>query len=200
LTIIKKINTVRKVNKMMKRVLLFIAALGLMVACNQKKPEAGEEKKPEIEVGTKDVMSDTDLRDLVIYAMDNNRLQTALAELADEQSKDPMFKAFCEMIINNHQEFQYYDGILALSLNIGIPEGLITDTQEVYERIKNLAPVDFDREFVDLIIKTHQEDIARLERLLGSENEVVERGMVEEMHDTLVKHLQYAEKIKDHLK
>ncbi|MEJ2258856.1 MAG: sigma-70 non-essential region-containing protein, partial [Woeseiaceae bacterium] len=45
------------------------------------------------------------------------------------------------------------------------------------------------RDFVDLIIRTHKEDIDRLERLLGSENEIIERAAVEEMHDLLVKHL-----------
>jgi putative membrane protein len=172
---------------------------GFLFSCNPRKPEAKEEKKPKIEVGVQDEMSDKDLKDLVIYAMINNRLQAALAELADEQNKDPLFEVFCEMIINNHQQYQYYDGILALSFDIEIPQGLTTVAQEEYERIKSLPPNEFDKEFVDLIIKTHKEDIARLERLLAAENEVVERGMVEEMHDSLVKHLQYAEHIKENL-
>ncbi len=172
---------------------------GFLFSCNPKKPEAKEEKKPEIEVGVQDEISDKDLKDLVIYAMINNRLQAALAELADQQSKDPLFQVFCEMIINNHQQFQYYDGILALSFDIEIPQGLTPDAQAEYERIKSLPPNEFDKEFVDLIIKTHKEDITRMDRLLAAENEVLERGMVEEMHDSLVKHLQYAEHIKENL-
>jgi putative membrane protein len=188
-----------RITKIMKKLLFLVALTGLLTSCNPTKQEAREEKKPEIEVGDHEEMSDKDLRDLVIYAMINNRLQTALAELADEQSKNPMFQVFCEMIINNHERFQYYDGILALSLDIEIPQGLSTDAEDEYERIKSLPPAEFDREFVDLIIKTHKEDIARIERLLASENEIVERTMVEEMHDSLVKHLQYAEHIKENL-
>lgn len=183
----------------MKKIMLLIAIFGFFFSCNPKKLIDQEEKKPEIEMGVQDEMSDTDLKDLVIYAMIDNRLQTALAELADERSNNPMFEVFCEMIINNHQQFQYYDGILALCFDIEIPQGLTPDAQAEYERIKSLPPKEFDGEFVDLIIKTHKEDIARLERLLGAENEVVERGMVEEMHDSLVKHLQYAEHIKENL-
>lgn len=183
----------------MKKLLFIVAIIGLLSSCSQKKQEANEEKKPEIEVGDHEEMSDKDLKDLVIFAMINNRLQTALAELADEQSSDPMFQVFCEMIINNHEQFQYDDGILALSLDIEIPQGLSTDAEEQYERIKSLPPEEFDRAFVDLIIKTHKEDIDRLERLLAGENEIIERAAVEEMHDSLVKHLQYAEHIKENM-
>jgi len=187
----------------MKKLIFLFAIMGLLFSCNQKKQEVNEEKKPEIEVGDeigdRETMSDKDLKDLVIFAMINNRLQTALAELADERSQDPMFEVFCEMIINNHEQFQYYDGILALSLDIEIPQGLTTEAQDEYERIKNLPTEEFDEAFINLIIKTHKEDIDRLERLLASENEIVERAMVEEMHDSLEKHLAYAEHIKENM-
>jgi len=183
----------------MKKLIFLIAILGFLISCSQKKQEINEDKKPEIEVGDHEEMSDKDLKDLVIIAMINNRLQTALAELADEQSNNPMFQVFCEMIINNQGQFQYDDGILALSLDIEIPQGLSTDAQEEYERIKSLPPQEFDRAFVDLIIKTHKEDIERLERLLASENEIIERAAAEEMHDLLVKHLKYAEHIKQNM-
>jgi putative membrane protein len=183
----------------MKKLIFLVTLIGLLSSCSQKQQEVNEEKKPEIEVGDHEEMSDKDLKDLVIFAMINNRLQSALAELADEQSNNPMFQVFCEMIINNHGQFQYDAGLLALSMDIEIPQGLSTEAQEEYERIKSLPPDEFDRSFVDLIIRTHKEDIDRLERLLGSENEIIERAAVEEMHDLLVKHLQYAEHIKENM-
>jgi len=72
-------------------------------------------------------------------------------------------------------------------------------SQMEFDRIKSLAPEEFDRAFVDLIIRTYKENIVRMEKLLAAQNEIIERAMVEEMHVTLFKHVEYAEHIKENL-
>jgi putative membrane protein len=180
----------------MKKLLYLITILMLGTSCNQE-IESGQ--STEIVVGEKYQVSDADIEDMIIQAMINSRLQTALAELAPEKCDDVQCSAFCEMINNNHYQFQYYIGLLAMTYDIKLPAGLTPEAKADFERIRKLSAEEFDKEFIKLVIRTHREDIKRMERILVNEEEVLERGMVTEMYDTMKKHLKFADRIRDDL-
>jgi predicted outer membrane protein len=183
----------------MKKLLYYIPIILIIISCNQQNQETASDQSTEIMVGEQNRISSADIEDMIIHAMINSRLQTALAELAPEKCEDTRCSAFCEMINNNHYQFQYYIGLLAMTYDIELPQGLTPDAQAEFVRIQNLPPEEFDREFIKLVARKHQEDIERMERILTTEEEVMERGMIEEMYDTMKKHLEFADRIRDNL-
>lgn len=184
---------------------LFISSF-LIISCNpEQKSGARENARPEVEVGEESIsgsspdsaVADQNISDMIILAMINNRLQYSLALLAVNKAKDPMFETFCEMLVDNHHTFQYYVARLALVYNIEIPKGLTPEDQAIYDRIENLQQDEFKKEFLDMIIDTHEKDIARYENVLKTHTHVLERGMIDKLLKTLHDHLRIAYRLRN---
>ena len=193
---------------LLSRLFIFTLLVVFLSACNDSKREASSETKitstsevqeSEIIVDDTSAMTDADIKDLIISAMINNRLQTNLAALAEEKAEHAKVKAFADMIINNRRNFQYHIGRMALAYDIDIPKGLTPKTQQVFDRIEQLSSNEFDKEFIDLIIRTHRQDIKRYQRLLYYTDDILARGVVEESLETLEEHLELAEKIEENI-
>jgi hypothetical protein len=179
----------------MKIPLYLLLSSVLVISCSPDRQGGSETTDTEIEVGEQEEIDQAAIEDMIIHAMVNNRLQAALAEQMQEENLDPKFKIYKEMILNNYEDYQYNLGVLATTYEIEIPQGLTPQAQEQYDRISNLSPEEFKDEFVDLIIKNNQEDLDRLETILTEDSEVMQRGIVEGMHDTIEKQLERAEEL-----
>jgi hypothetical protein len=161
----------------------------LVISCSPDRQGGTENTETEIEVGEQDESDIASMEDLIIHAMINNRLHAALAEQMKGKSYNTKVEILRDMILQDYEEYQYNLGLLASTYEIEIPQGLTPRAQEQYDRISGLETDNFIGEFVDLLIKNHQEDLDRFETILAADNEVMERGILEGLHDTAEKHL-----------
>ncbi len=179
----------------MKNTALFILAFLMLFSCKQQRSGQEEQTETQIEVGEIPPMTDREIEDMLIRSMINNRLQIALARQAKDKSDNVEFQAFCETLINDHEEFQYNISRLALSQGIEIPQGLTLEAQAEFDRLSDLPDEEFDKAFMELILKQHEEDLERYERLMAEERDDLQRGTLEIIHDKLKIHMDYAQQV-----
>ncbi len=180
-------------------IIISLTAVLFIISCEQKQAGDQDEKKDDIVVGEQAQLNHEEIEDLIISAMVNNRLQIALIDLAKDKEMDMDCQAFCDLFYNHHKEFQATLGRIAMSYDVDFPEGLTPTAQAVYNRLNNLGPEEFEKEFLGVLIKHHREDLEHFEKMMILNEEVVQRGMIEEVYDALKEHLRYAEKAMDEL-
>jgi putative membrane protein len=181
----------------MKNIALLFLLSVLFLACNPDRRDGAENTETEIVAGHQVQIDRESIEDMVIYTMINNRLHVALAEQLNEDNLHPEVQILRDRILNEYEDYQYNLNLLATNYDIEIPQGITLLAQEKFDRITGLSPENFRDEFVNLLIKNHQEDLSRFEAILVQDGDIMERGIIESMHNTLGEHLALAERLND---
>src|SRR5689334_11322101 len=109
-------------------------------------------------------------------AMEGNAAEIEFAKIAQTKSQNPQVKEFADMIVKDHTEAQ--DRIRDLmNANAGAanrmdknPSGqamLSKEHQQTATRLSKLSGVDFDREFMNVMVQDHRQDIRFFEQEAG---------------------------------
>lgn len=176
--------------------LIFILAL-MIAACNQQQKTTADES--EIIVGAQDDISSEEVEDLIIKTMINNRLKTSLAMLANEKQVNPRIASFTQMIIDNHDPLNENMVRIAQAYEIEPPSGLTPEAQETFESLRGLSKDEFQREFLNHTIQTHEESLERFNRLMLSSGHPIERRLLQNVRDTLQQHVEIAKNLQDEI-
>lgn len=185
---------------MMKKYLMILAGIIVLASsCNQRR-QAEEAKEPEIAVGEQSDMDNKEAADLLIAAMVNNRLQAALAQLAGTKSKNQRLTSFADLMLQEHEETQVNLQRLSTAYRVEPPEGLTPEAQSIFDQVNALTGQEFDRRFLELMIRLHHEDIDRINAFLTTSPHIMERGVLEQVQQTLTRHLNESESIYNSIK
>jgi len=89
------------------------------------------------------------------------------AKLALEKSKDPNVRKFATKMIHDHEMLIQQMKPVALQLHVKIPSGPSVAERAKYEELKLKSGTDFDRAYVEAMVKDHNED---LQKFINEEN------------------------------
>jgi putative membrane protein len=87
-----------------------------------------------------------------------------LGRLAAERASSPEVKSFGQKLADDHKQANDTLKQIASSLQYEPPSRPSSHAKSERARLEKLSGADFDREFLDLVVKQHQKDISVFER------------------------------------
>jgi len=126
-------------------------------------------------------------------ASEANQSEVALGELAQSKTQNPAVKRFAEMMVRDHSQNNQQLQPLAASHSVTVPTTLDAKQQKEQSRLEQLSGSQFDQEYVKLMLRDHQKDIAKFEKASQIDDPQVKQ-YVQTTLPTLRQHLQHAKR------
>ena len=128
-------------------------------------------------------------------AMKGDNSEVRVGKLAAEKGATQGVKDFGTMLVNDHGAHMDKVATLAKSMNVPVTQETKAEADEVYKRLQGLSGAEFDKAFVDAMVKDHKKDIASYQEEAKSSDPAPVTGLAEQTIPTLQKHLDTAEKL-----
>lgn len=177
----------------MKKIFIFAFAAGVLTACGNK-----ETKSDSVETTEKanEKLDDTNLEDdaeFAVNAAEGGMLEVQLGELAQTNATSPKVKEFGQMMITDHTKANDELKELAKTKNIALPAALGKERMNDYEGLKAKKGNEFDKAYIEYMIKDHKEDIEEFREQSKEGNDPEIKAWAGGKLPTLEHHLQMAE-------
>jgi putative membrane protein len=136
----------------------------------------------------------------LINALSYSTWEVKASELAAKQASSDKVKDFANRMVKDHGELNKEMLKQAKGANVAIVTGLEKDKRDRYDRLAKLKGNDFDREYMDWMVESH-------EQMVNFFDSEAKDGKLDALRDfakahsaDLKKHLEEAKKIRDELK
>lgn len=145
--------------------------------------------------------SDTDfLKD----AVQGGKAEVVLGRLAEKQGQSEAVKDFGVMMVRDHSKANAELKPIAEKMNVSTDERvdgkLDSEHQDLYDRLSKMSGASFDREYMDAMVKDHQQDVSKFQDEANSKNgDSPAKQFASETLPTLQRHLDRAKTIQQEL-
>ncbi len=136
----------------------------------------------------------------VTEAASGGMAEVELGKLAKEKGQHVDVKAFGEMMVNDHSKANDELATLAQAKNITLPASLGTDALNLRDELSKKSPGDFDKSYIEDMVKDHEKDIKLFEDASKNLKDAELKAFVDKTLPTLRNHLNHAKSVKDKLK
>ena len=131
--------------------------------------------------------------DFLIKVASCHNADIEISKLADKRSASSPVKDFASMLIKEHKTSYDRVGMLLKTRKLGVVTGLEKETRDELKRIGGLEGNDFDRAYLQCMVKEHKYAIRFFENQVKNGKEQEIRSFAQEMLPDLRKHLTKAE-------
>ncbi len=129
----------------MKRFGLQLAVAGLAAACVCGTVQAQDTKSAD--------------KSFLVDAAQGNLAEISMAKLALEKSQDPNIRKFATRMIHDHEMLNQQMKPISMKLGVKEPSGPSLMEKAKYEELKLKSGNDFDRAYVEAMVKDHNDDL-----------------------------------------
>ncbi len=145
--------------------------------------------------------SDTDF---VKNAVQGGKAEVALGRLAENQAQSQAVKDFGVMMVRDHSKANAELKPIAEKMNVSTDDRvngkLDSEHQDLYDRLSKMSGPSFDHEYMDAMVKDHQQDVNQFEDEANSKNgDSQAKQFASETLPTLQRHLDRAKAIQQEL-
>ncbi|MCJ9750756.1 DUF4142 domain-containing protein [Neorhizobium sp. BETTINA12A] len=126
---------------------------------------------------------------------DNSEIR--LGDLATKKGGSDGVRSFAQTLIDDHRRAKDDATALATDLDVKITGIVTTEAQNEIEKLQSLSGPEFDKEFVNYIVSTHEKDISEFREKAGEGGRPVPE-LAKKMLPTLQQHLQLAHSLSGH--
>jgi putative membrane protein len=132
--------------------------------------------------------------------LEDGRAEIQLGQLATERATHPQVKQFAQMMVHDHQMAgdELKQAAAAASVPVDAPAEPDGDHRDVHEELLKLTGRDFDRKYIDTMVKEHEEAVNELEAKQDAENMQV-RQWASKTLPKVREHLEQAKQIQNAL-
>jgi putative membrane protein len=204
----------------MKKLSIYAIALsglliaGNLVSCESNKKDDAKEAHTDLSdtMGdSKDMakeqndekFEDSDIKKdakFAVNAADGGMLEVEVGKLAESKGASKVVKDFGKHLVQDHSKANDELKAIALSKSISLPEALSEKNQKKYDKLNEKSGAEFDKEFIDLMVSDHKDDIDLFEKEADKGNDPELKNFAAGKLPTLKHHLQMAEDAKKALK
>ena len=92
------------------------------------------------------------------------KMGVKLGELAERNSASSEVKEFGAHMVKDHTRLNKELGSAATSIGLTVPTDLSEDQKAKYTKLSKLSGESFDKEYIDLMVKDHTEDLAAFQK------------------------------------
>ncbi len=132
-----------------------------MAACNS--PNNTENNSTEVaEEQNEETLPSDDAEDdaeFMVKAASGGMLEVELGRMALQKASNPKVKSFAQMMVDDHSKANDELKALAAKKNITLPATPGDEAQEHINELAKQSGAEFDKEYMELMTKDHQEDI-----------------------------------------
>lgn len=195
----------------MKR-LFFIAAIALTIAILQGCGSNNQNDSKEIADSTNEARTDQDLSDstktnagaavvaeqdskFAVAAADGGMAEVELGNLAQQKAVDAKVKDFGAMMVKDHSKANDELKAIASKKNITLPTAISQDSQKIKDDLSKKSGNNFDKDYVEIMVKDHKEDIKEFEDALGKVKDEELKSFIVRTLPTLKMHLSHIKDI-----
>ena len=131
-------------------------------------------------------------RSFIMEAEKDNLQERLLGRLAAEKSQNPDVQAYGKMLSRDHNAALRNLVSLMSKYGIAQPPGLPEERKEAINDVKGLSGPEFDRAFIEMMVKDHEKAIADFQKEVSSAQNRDVRRYAKDQIPVLQKHLEKA--------
>jgi putative membrane protein len=110
-----------------------------------------------------------------------------------QRSSNPMVKQFADRMVTDHTNLQNQVKTVASAQGVTLPTSVSASQQATIDRLSKLSGADFDREYINTMVKDHKEDISEFHHEATTGTVPAVKTLAENALPTLHEHLTLAE-------
>lgn len=124
-----------------------------------------------------------------------NYAEVKLGQLAEQKSSNETVKDFGKRMAHDHEQSLDQLASIGSKQGIRVPKQMDPEAQAEYDRLAKLSGREFDKEYAKLMVRDHQQDIAKFQNEATSGSDPAIKNYAQETLPTLQTHLQLAEQM-----
>lgn len=190
---------------MKKSILILCIAAGAYVtqSCNPNNRSTDDSVDQAMEQN-EDMQEDTDLfefdhSEFAVEAANGGLAEVSASKVAQQKAQNQRVKDFAAMIIDDHTKANEELKSIAANKNITLPTAPGEDKQEDIADLNSKSGADFDKEYMNMMVSDHRNDIDQFEDAAENSEDPEIRAFAEKNLPVLRRHLKEAEAIEDAL-
>jgi putative membrane protein len=122
-------------------------------------------------------------------------MEVELGRLATERAASADVKAFGQRMVTDHSKANQQLTQIATSKGITLSKALPADKQQERDRFARLSGAEFDRMYMDHMVKDHKKDVSEFEKQAEKGTDPALRTFAQQTLPTLREHLTLAESL-----
>jgi putative membrane protein len=145
------------------------------------------------------VPDDDDAR-FMVRAASGGMAEVELGKIALSKSHNAGVKSFAAMMVSDHSKANKKLTALAVSDHISLPQFPAKDEEKLSDDLIKKSGDDFDKAYVDAMVKDHQEDIKEFENEIKTAKGADIKALAQSTLPMLQQHLKAIQAIQDSMK
>ncbi|WP_345953583.1 DUF4142 domain-containing protein [Mucilaginibacter sp. PAMB04168] len=142
----------------------------------------------------------TDDAQFAVEAANGGMAEVELAKLAQTKATNAKVKEYAEMMIKDHSKANTELMDLAKTKNITLPTTVGADQQTVMADLQKKSGADFDKAYVDAMVKDHDKDVSLFEKASTDAKDPELKSFAVKTLPVLKMHQQHIKVIQDGMK
>lgn len=138
--------------------------------------------------------------EFAVEVADAGLMEVELGRLASTKASSSEVKSFAQLMVDDHTKANNELKALAQQKNITLPIAMSNERQKKVENFAEKTGSEFDREYIDLMVREHKEAIDEFEDQAEEGNDAELKSWASSKVSTLRHHLQEAERIQESIK
>lgn len=135
-----------------------------------------------------------------VEAAESGMFEVQLGTLALTKASSPQVKQFAQMMVDDHTKANNELKTAAQQKNITLPTTLGNEKQRDFEKFGEKTGAEFDKEYVDQMVKSHRETINKFEDQAEDGKDPELKAWASSTLTTLRHHLEEAERLQETVK
>ncbi len=133
-------------------------------------------------------------------AAEGGLAEVELGKLAEERASNQEVKDFGKQMVNDHSKANEQLKELASKEGVTLPDNLSAKDKMLKQRLEKLSGPNFDRAYMENMVKDHKKDVAEFNRESTSGKDNAVKEFAAKTLPTLKEHLKKAESIEPNVK
>ncbi len=122
--------------------------------------------------------------------------EVQMGRLAVERGASPAVKAFGQQMVDDHSKANNEMTQLAARKHLQLPQEMTSGQKSEMEKLSKLSGAEFDKEYVDAMVKDHEHDVEDFQIQANKGNDADVKALAAKTLPTLQRHLQMIRDIK----
>jgi putative membrane protein len=130
--------------------------------------------------------------DFLTKAAQGGMAEVQLGRLAQEHAASSVVKQFGQHMVDDHTKANNELKTLAAQKNVTLPQEINSDQKSEAEKLSKLSGADFDKEYIQYMVKDHEEDVEEFQKQANGGTDAEVKAFAAKTVPTLQGHLQMA--------
>jgi putative membrane protein len=197
-----------KILIMKKKIFLIVIALSVIIACNNEgkdkdsveKADSANKAQTDTAISENKMVVDEESSSFLVKAADGGMAEVQLGELGKQKAMSQRVKNFSDMMMRDHTVANDKVKSLAGQKNVTLPTSVSDENQKKMDRLNKKTGKDFDRDYMDVMVKDHETTINMFESAMKNTKDPDVNSFADKTLPTLRMHLDSAKAVRSSLK